>query len=186
MAEVKGVLVSAMKAFLVDRYGKSAIDQALTTLDAKDASLIQKTFLDSSFYPYPTMVALRRLTRVLSASRPTTGDELGAFIAEYVFKGAYKPLLAKDPVTMVNKIGWVKDFFYRDTDRVEAAMSGDSSCVLVYRYEEGIRPTRGVCQSLAGFWRRTLELASGLKVAAATHGICIAEGADRCEFKFSW
>lgn len=75
MAEVKGVLVNAMRMFLVDRYGKSAIDQALTALDPNDASLIQNRFLDSSFYPYATMDALRRLARALSASRPMTLDE---------------------------------------------------------------------------------------------------------------
>ncbi len=185
MAEVKGVLVRAMSAFLVERYGASAVDAAITTLKPEDASLIQRKFLDSSMYPYETMVALRRLARALSAEHPANPEEIGQFIAEYVFQGVYRPLLAKDPAAMVEKIAWVKDFFYHDTEKVEVSMTGDSSCTLIYRYEEGIRATRGACKSLAGFWRRTLELAGGGRVAS-THTACIAEGADHCEFKFSW
>ena len=185
MAEVKGVLVSAMTAFLVGRYGKESVEEATKALSAEDAALVRRRFLDSSLYPYATMVALRRLARVLAARGPLTGEEIGQSIADYVFKGVYKPLLTPDPVRMVEKIGWVKDFFYKDTDKVDAHMTGNSSCALVYHYEEGIRPTRATCNSLIGFWGRTLELAGARKVTA-THPVCIAEGDDRCEFTFSW
>ena len=185
MAEVKGVLVTGMKTFLLNRYGKNVVDQAVTTLDGKEASLVNKTFLDGSFYPFDTMSAMAGLTHALTPIRKTTGQELGAFLAEYVFKGPYKPLLAKDVVPMVEKIGWIKDFFYRDTNDVESKMIGDHSAVVVYRYAHGIKPTRGLCRSLGAFWGRTLELAGNVKVAS-THSTCIAEGHDRCEFSYSW
>jgi len=185
MAEVKGVLVTGMRTFLLDRYGKGVVDQAVTTLDDKDAKLIKRTFLDGSFYPYDTMAALAELTHALTPIRKTTGHELGTFLAEYVFKGPYKPLLAKEVVPMVEKIGWIKDFFYRDANDVESKMTGARSCVVVYRYAPGIKPTRGLCRSLSAFWGRALELAGGAKVTA-THPACIAEGGDRCDFVYSW
>lgn len=185
MAEVKGVLVSATTAFLVGRYGKEAFEEARKTLSAEDAAVLDRRFLDSSLYPYATMVALRRLARVLSARGPLTGEEIGESIADYVFKGVYKPLLTNDPVRMVEKIGWVKDFFYKDTDKVDAHMTGNSSCALTYHYVESVRPTRATCNSLIGFWGRTLELTGAGRVAG-THPVCIAEGGDRCEFTFSW
>lgn len=185
MAEVKGVLVNAMRAFLRERYGNDAVQRAAGTLAPDDAALIQRKFLDSSFYPYATMVALRRLTRAVAPDARSTPDELGAFIAEYVFKGVYKPLLPASPVAMVEKMSWVKDFFYRDTDKIEAHMTGGSSCVVTYQYEEGIRPTHAVCKSTAGFWGRTLELAGATKVRRE-HPACIADGAERCQFTFSW
>ncbi len=185
MAEVRGIVVNAMTTFLVARYGKGGVDEAIAALDPKDAALVQKRFLDGSFYPYVTIIALRRLARALSSRKAITGDELGAFMAEHVFQGVYKPLLASDAPKMVEKIAWLKDFFYRDTDRIAGAMSGDHSCNLTYRYEEGIRPTRGTCRSLMGFWGRALEMAGHRKVSSL-HPVCIAEGADRCEFQFSW
>src|SRR6266542_2090852 len=74
MAEVKGVLVTGMRTFLLDRYGKGVVDQAVTTLDDKDAKLIKRTFLDGSFYPYDTMAALAELTHALTPIRKTTGQ----------------------------------------------------------------------------------------------------------------
>lgn len=185
MAEVKGVLVTGMRAFLLDRYGRNALDQALGTLDAKEAGLVKRTFLDGSFYPYETMAAMAGVTHALNPIRKTTGYELGAYLAEYVFKGPYKPLLAREVVPMVEKIGWIKDFFYRDTNDVESKMTGERCCVVVYRYAHGIKPTKGLCRSLTAFWGRALELAGGVKVTA-THPACIAEGRDRCDFAYSW
>jgi hypothetical protein len=57
--------------------------------------------------------------------------------------------------------------------------------VVVYRYEQGVRPTRANCLSLLGFWGKAFELAAEAKVTAA-HPICICQGADRCEFSYSW
>jgi hypothetical protein len=185
MAEVKGILVTGMRTFLVDRYGKNVVDQKLSALGDKDAKLIGKTFLDSSYYPYATMTAMAGLTHALNPIRKTTGQEVGAFLADYVFKGPYKPLLAKEVVPMVEKIGWIKDFFYRDTNDVEAKMTGDRSCVVIYRYQHGIKPTKGLCRSLAAFWGRTLELAGKIKVAG-THPVCIGEGKACCEFRYTW
>jgi hypothetical protein len=185
MAEVKGVLVTGTRAFLLSRYGRAETDKALHEIDPQAAALIDKRFLDSSFYPYETMNALAVLIRSLAPIHRTTGQELGTFLAEYVFKGAYKPMLDSDMPRMVTKIATIKDFFYRDANTVESDMTGDSSCKVVYRYAQGVQPTRGACRSLGAFWGRVLELAGGVAVVD-THPICVAEGDDRCEFRYSW
>jgi hypothetical protein len=165
--------------------GAGAVESAATALSKEDRALLQKRFLDGSMYPYETMIALRRLMRLLAAKQPNAASDLGGFLAEFIFTGVYKPLLAHDPATMVSKIPWVKDFFFNDYDRVEASMTGASACRLVYCYESGVRPTRGSCLSLGAFWARTLELAGAAKVAT-THSACICQGADRCEFTLTW
>ncbi len=174
-----------MRAFLLERYGKDAVDKAAATLDPKTASLVQRRFLESSFYPYDTVGAIADLFHALSGIRHTTGQELGRSLAEYVFNGPYKPMLTKDVVQMVAKIGPIKDFFYRDANTVESAMTGNRSSRVVYVYEKGIRPTRGACRSLGAFWGRVIELSGGMTVTT-THPICVAEGKDRCEFRYSW
>jgi hypothetical protein len=184
MAEVKGVVVNAMLAFLNETYSREAVDKAVTVLSPEDASLLRRRFLASSEYPYDTMVALRRLMRSLT-KRPGDAEAVGAYIATYVFTGPYKPLLAKSPEEMVQKISSIKDFFYRDARAIEGRMTGPSSCVVTYLYEPGVRPTRAVCLSNIGFWGRVLELSRGQKVTS-THATCVCEGADRCEFSFSW
>lgn len=185
MADVKGVLVAGTRAFLLERYGKPAVEAALAAIPRADAARLNRTFLDGSFYPYETMESMAVLIRALAPIRRTTGQELGTFLAEYVFKGPYKPMLTSDVVRMVEKIASIKEYFYRDANTIESAMDGDSGCKIVYRYQSGVRPTRGLCRSLGAFWGHTLELSGHMNVAAK-HRTCIAEGGDRCEFSYSW
>jgi hypothetical protein len=185
-AEVRGVLVSGFKSYLNKTYGSAAMERGITTLPSEEQALINRKFLDASFYPYETMVALRHLMRALATEQKKgSPEDLGGFLAEYAFTGVYKPLLAKDARTMVSKIPWVKDFFYKDLEKVEAAMTNDASCRVTYRYEEKVRPARAVCLSLGNFWSRALQLAGGTNVTF-THPVCICDGADHCEFSFSW
>jgi hypothetical protein len=185
MASVKGVLISAMKSFLEQQYGADAVAAATNELPPEEIALIQKRCLDASMYPYEMMTAHRHVMRLVAAKQANAAADVGAFIADYVFKGVYKPLLAKDPAAMVSKIPWVKDFFYGDYEKVEASMTGPSACLLIYRYEKGVRQSRAACQSLGSFWARTLELAGAGKVAV-THGTCVRDGANRCEFALTW
>lgn len=184
MAEVRGVVVNAMLAFLKKTYSPEAVDQAVTALSPKDSSLLGKRFLDGSFYPYDTWVALRRVMRSLT-SRPDDVEAVGAYVATYVFTGPYKPLLAKSPEEMVRKISSISDFFYRDARSIEGRMTGPSSCVVTYEYAPDVRPPRALCLSNIGFWRRVLELSNGENVTAA-HATCVCDGSDRCQFSFSW
>ena len=188
MAKVKGVLVTAMRAYLIHHYGGPAVEDAIHELSPEDSALLQRRFLDGSMYPTETMVALRRAMRILVLANkdgPGAPSEVGNYIAEHVFKGPFKPILANDPVTMVQKITWVKNFFYEDYDRTEATLLGNNSCRIVYQYENGIRPARSVCLTLGSFWARTLEL-TGAPAVAINHAVCICDGADRCEFTLSW
>ena len=181
--------MSGMKAFLNKTYGVDAVEKSLSALPPEESALIKKKFLDASFYPFETMIALRHQMRALVAQYPkgaaTLPEECGAFLADFVFKGAYKAFMTNDAPSMVAKVPWVKDFFYKDLEQVTADMTGSSSCRLTYRYDPGMRHGRAVCKSLGAFWSHALEIAGGKKVAL-THSICIANGADRCEFSLSW
>jgi hypothetical protein len=174
-----------MKSFLEQQYGADAVAAATNQLPPEEIALIQKRCLDATMYPYEMMIAHRHLMRLLASKNANAGSDFGVFLADYVFKGVYKPLLAKDPSTMVSKIPWVKDFFYGDFENVDASMTGPSACLLTYRYEPGVRQSRAGCQGLGSFWAHTLELAGAGKVTV-THGTCVRDGADRCEFALTW
>jgi hypothetical protein len=106
-------------------------------------------------------------------------------MSNHVFTGVYRSLLVKDPKKQVTKFSWIKDFFFREARTLETEITGERSCVIRYRYEPGASPTRAICESLCGFWSRTLELAgaSGVKCA---HPKCVANKAAFCEFVFEW
>lgn len=186
MAEIKGILLTAWMDFLKARYGVEAVTAAILDLDSDDRLLVSAPFLASSFYPYSSLYALRKLTRQFATpADKNLSVEIGRMMAEYVFTGAYRTLVAKDPVKQVEKISWVKDFFFKDSLILETEVLGESRCVVRYRYDAGATPTSSICESLRGFWSKTLELAGATNLVA-THPTCAKKGANCCEFVFDW
>src|SRR5713226_4173854 len=113
MAEIKGVLLNAWMAFLNDGYGAEAVSGAVKKLAPADQRLLASRFLDSSWYKYDNLHALRRLTRPLvGASGQNLSIEIGRFMADYVFTGVYRSFLVRDPVEQVKKFSWIGEFFF--------------------------------------------------------------------------
>lgn len=186
MAEIKGILLTAWMDFLKTRYSSEVVAKAINTLDSENLLLVSAPFLSSSFYPYTSLYALRKLTRSLATSADKNlSVEIGRVMAEHVFTGAYRSLVAKDPVQQVEKISWVKDFFFKDSLILETELMSESRCLVRYRYDSGASPTSAICESLKGFWSKTLEL-SGASNLTSTHPKCAVNGASCCEFLFDW
>jgi predicted hydrocarbon binding protein len=104
-------------------------------------------------------------------------------MAEYVFTGVYRSFLVTDPAKQLKKFSWIGDFFFQEARKLETDIVSDSRCVVRYSYEQGASPTRSICESLIGFWSRTLEL-SGVSKVKPAHTTCVTRGAERCEFVF--
>src|SRR5258706_9121018 len=160
MAEVKGIVLTAWVDFLKKRYGAHDVAQAILTLEAADHLRVSAPFLASSWYPYDTLNALRKLTRGLATpADQNLSIEIGRIMAAHVFTGVYRTLVAKTPAKQVEKISWIRDFFFKDSLIMETEMISESSCLVRYRYDPNAHPTRSICESLSGFWSQTLELA---------------------------
>jgi hypothetical protein len=186
MAEVKGVQLKGTMSFLSQRYGQAALEKATESLSAEDRALLPTVFLDSTWYSEDVWRAVRRLTRILTASAgPELPVELGRHISEYTFTGVYRSLLVNDPKKQAGKFGWVYDFFFRDAQKVESEVHDNSTCTVTYRYKSGDKPTRSACVGTLGYSMRTLELAGASNVKGS-HKKCVADGHDRCEFFLEW
>jgi hypothetical protein len=186
VAQTKGAVLKAWIGFLNERYGAQAIGAAMASLAPADKQLVSSPFLDSSWYAYDTLHALRRLNRLLvTAADGDLSEDIGRHIAQEVFTGVYRSLLARDPIKQIEKFAWISDFFFRETRTLDTEVMSPRTCLVRYRYDQGARPTRGICSSLLGFWSRTLELSGASNVRAA-HRKCVVEGAECCEFTFAW
>ncbi|MFL6213546.1 MAG: hypothetical protein ACJ74J_06580 [Blastocatellia bacterium] len=186
MAEIKGVLLNAWVELLKRRYSEQAVAEAFAEVSRKDPSLRSAFFLPTNWYPYSALDGLRRVTRQLATpTAPTLSVEVGRFMAEYVFTGVYRTLLVKDPVKQLEKFPSIKEFFFHDTYDLEIERTGDARCVVRYRYESGIQPTRAICESLGGFWSKALELAGAANTRFA-HPNCVVTGGRCCEFALEW
>ncbi len=186
MAEIKGVLLNAWMELLKKRYGEEAVAQAFDTVNRKDPTLLSPFFLPTNWYPYSMLEGLRQVTRALAT--PTThvlSVEVGRYMAEYVFTGVYRTLLVKDPVKQLEKFPSIKEFFFQDTYDLEIDRTGETRCLVRYRYEASTSPTRAICESLGGFWSKALELA-GASDTKLTHPNCMLNGGPCCEFVLEW
>ncbi|HJQ24335.1 MAG TPA: hypothetical protein VKA60_10505 [Blastocatellia bacterium] len=186
MAEIKGVLLNAWVDLLKQRYGEQAVMQAFEVVSRNDPSLRSAFFLPTNWYPYSALDSLRQVTRALATpGTPTNAVEVGQHMAAYVFTGVYRALLAKDPVKQLEKFPTIREFFFHDTHKLEIEHTGESRCIVRYRYEPGLKPTRAVCESLGGFWSKALDLAGATDTRFA-HPNCILKGYSCCEFALEW
>jgi len=186
MADVKGVLLSAWEKMLVQRYGADRVAKAKGALTAEERRYLPLFFLDSNWYAFESLNAMRKLTRSLATrDEKNLSFEIGRSMAQGAFSGAYRSMLMKDPIKQIGKFSQITDFFFREARTLETQITGDRACVIRYRYEAGAAPNRGMCQSLVGFWSQVLEMAGAHDVSAA-HSKCILNGADSCEFTFDW
>jgi len=186
MAEVKGVLLNGWAQLLDQRYGKERVAEAKGRLGLDDRMMLPLIFLDSNWYSFDALHAMRRLTRSLAARDDRNlGVEIGRSMARQAFEGAYRVMLMKDPVNQVGKFSRITEFFFRETRTLETEVTSDHSCLVRYRYHESAAPNRGFCQSLGGFWGEVLEMSGAPKVNVV-HPKCVLDGADCCEFTFSW
>jgi hypothetical protein len=186
MAEIKGIQLKATLVFLKQRFGEAAVEAAIEALSPEDRALLPAVLLDSNWYPFDAWRPVSRVSRAVAGEpSPDLAIETGKFIAQYVFTGAYKSLLVNNPIKQVEKFSWINEFFYRNVRRIETQILGDSSCLLRYRYEQSIKPARGTCIGIIGFWVRTLEL-SGASNVKSTHSKCLVDGKDCCEYLFEW
>jgi hypothetical protein len=187
MAKLKGVQVKAIVAFLKARYGEDAVNDAIAGLPEDLQRIWPQTLLDSSWYPYEILRPIRGISRSLAT--PGSGDqfsiEMGKFIADYTLGGLYRSVLEKDPLKQVEKFSWVHDLFYEDCQKIETAAVGPKSCVVRYRYQDGVRPARSSCATTLGFWLRTVELSGGADVTG-DHPKCVSNNKDCCEFVLTW
>lgn len=186
MGDTKGIVLTAWVEFLNHRYGKAAVADAMNTLSSDDQVLLAAPFLPSSWYPYNTLHAMRRVTRQLATPADQhLGVEIGRFMADFVFTGVYRSVLVKDPLKMIEKFSWVGDLFYQEVRDLDCEILGETRCLVRHRHKSGSRPTRAICESLLGFYSRMLELAGALAVRSS-HPKCVSLQDDCCEFVFEW
>ncbi len=186
MAEIKGVLLNSWSKYLKERFDDRAIAEKMGLLSSKDRTLLSSPFLDSSWYPYDTLAAFRSLLRLLDPSpAQETPIRLGRFMARHAYSGVYRSLIVKDPIKQVEKFAWVDELFFQGVRKLESEVTGPASCLVRYRYEPDVKPSRGMCASLIGFWSEMLEMSGATGVKGA-HPKCTASGSDRCDFIFNW
>jgi len=174
----------------VERFGEAAIAGGAKSLDPADRVLLTQAFLPSSWYPFETLHAFRRLTRSLVAAttKEDLTDQIGRFMAQQACLGVYRVLLANEPAKLIEKLPLVEDLLFRPSRRMEVQPNGDSSVIVRYHYDnygDGVKLYRSICASHIGFICKMFELA-GAQGVKGQHTKCVSKGSSHCEFRYDW
>ena len=187
MADLKGVVLNAWFQFLKSRYGEDQVAGAINNLPPAKQRQLSAGFLDSSWYPFESQSSLATLTRVLATSSDANiSFEMGRFMADYAFERVYKQLLSRESNRLVRN-AWLEDSLFQGVRKMKSEMIAESTCLIRYYYEPGIKPTSGLCASTIGFCVRQAELAGGQDVKVVhPPDKCAVTGNDCCEVVIEW
>ena len=179
--------MNAWIQFLKSRYGEDRVAAATHNMPRAQQKQMSAGFLDSSWYPIESQSLLTSLTRTLATpADKNISFELGRFMADYAFDKVYKQLLSREPNRLVRN-GWLEDSLFHGVRKMRSEMIGESTCLIRYHYEHGMKPTSGMCVSTIGFCVRQAELAGGNDVKVDhPDEKCAVNGNDCCEVVIQW
>ena len=186
MAEIRGILLNGWMGLLKEKYAQEQIEEARLELSPPDRGLASRVILDSNWYPIDTLYAFHQLTRLLAGrQKPILPVVIGRSMADRAYGGVYRRLPAKDPAKQVEKLSYISEFFFRDTQSLETEIDSRGACHIRYSYPVREADSRAICLTLLGFWSATIEISGASRVKGA-HTKCVGEGAETCELVFSW
>jgi predicted hydrocarbon binding protein len=161
------------------------VTEAIKKLSPAEQLIVSTQILAYQWYPYENIFQFGKLTRILGGKDEKIFIDVGRATARYLFSGAYKTLLVKDPIKQIEKFGWIEELFYKRTRTLEVEFKSKQECVLRRSFVAGVLSSVNGCEAVIGFWIQTLEL-SGAKNVMIAHSQCIVTKADFCEFIIQW
>ncbi len=184
MNNVKGTLVLAAMRFIDERIGPEGRQAILPELREEDRRLLETGALASAWYPISLLLTLHRLAQKHFGDRfPNIHREIGRAAADYGFTTVYRIFLkVGSPEFILARATSVFAKYYESgTMRVAFSEKGHAICEIA----EFADPAPELCDRIAGFLARTIELSGG-KDFRQVHPQCVNRGDPLCRFEGWW
>lgn len=181
---VKGAVLVARRAFVLDEFGKEAWSRVLEALAPQDRNELRGLILPSTWYPFDLNDRLdRAIVDSLGRGSQRVFETMGARSAEENLSGPHKHFLAPgDPARFMAKAGRIYSFYY-DTGRREWEPSGPNAGILTTYDAETY--SNSDCLTVIGWYKKALEMC-GAKRVTMTEETCRAKGGQHCRYRVSW
>ncbi len=185
MAHIKGALIAARRAFVVESFGQDAWESLLATLDPEEREVLQGLVLAINWYPLELATRLEHaIVRVLGGGDPTLYDAMGAHSAGRNLRSLYAAFVStnRDPAGFFSRLllayPQMHDFGSAAVEGVRAA-----SMDLVHDYAG--HANVGFCRVSVGFFRAASEVLAPSAVSVKEVA-CQAKGLPRCVIRVRW
>lgn len=184
MTNVKGTAFQSTLRFIEERFGADGLQQVLGRLTPEERRPIEGGVLASSWYPFPLLLRLMRLTREHSGDRvPDLYREMGRASADYAVTTVYKIFFKVGSPQFIIQAGAFVFKTYYDTGELKTVVSEKGHAALeLVGFQD---PAPEFCERLQGWMQRTLELSGGNDLRLL-HPLCASKGDPLCRFEGWW
>lgn len=181
---VKGTILLARRAFVVQRFGEEGWERVLQALPAEEGESLKHRLSPVGWYPFSLSQALdAAVVKVLGKGSSTVFEQMGASSARDNLATVHKDLLVVgDPQAFMKRAPIVYKFYYDKGHRTWEP-TGPNSGILTTVDAETFSAVD--CLTVVGWYREALTLC-GAKDISIREPQCRAKGAPHCRYEFSW
>jgi len=184
MLKAKGPLFKGTLKYVKERFGEGKIEEIKRKVPEEVKNFLDKTILDSSFYPASWLVAINEA--IISPKDPEAVKiykEIGRFSGDSAYHGIYKLLfMVSSTKFMVSRAPQVwKTYYSQGTLKMEGKEGNNAQ---IFIFNSGIDHI-SLCLRIEGFMERIIELTGG-KNPKCNHLKCFNKGFDVEEWLISW
>lgn len=182
--KVKGNIIKARQAFVVDRFGEQGWARVLEALPEEDSKTFGGMIVNVAWFEFDRANRLdEAIVKVLGGGNTKLFEEMGRASARENLTGVHSNLVASgDPQAFMKKANVIYRFYY-DVGHREYEETGPTEGTLTTYDAETFSVAD--CATVIGWYKEALAMC-GANSPRVEEVRCRARGDDVCEYRVRW
>lgn len=182
--KVKGNIIKARQAFVVDRFGEAGWAKVLEALPDDDRKAFGGMIVNVAWFDFAQAARLdEAIVRVLGGGNTKLFEEMGRTSARENLTGVHSNLVSPDdPQAFMKKANVIYRFYY-DVGHREYEETGPTDGTLTTHDAETLSVAD--CATVIGWYKEALAMC-GAKDVRVEEVRCRARGDDVCQYRVRW
>jgi hypothetical protein len=183
MTDVKGTVLASMVRYLGETFGEPGLQEVLADLTPGERTQVE-TILASAWYPVPLLLKVMRTAfKHFGGQAPRLYHDMGRASSDYSVTGVYKIFFkVGSPHFIISKAGSLYKNYYSTGEMQSVVVEKGHAVLEMVGFQD---PAPELCERIAGWLGRTLEL-SGAAEVRLVHPQCMNRGDTICRFEGWW
>jgi predicted hydrocarbon binding protein len=182
--KIRGGILLARKAFVLENFGREAWDGVLATLPVEDRAVLRGVLIQIGWYPFELNEHLdQAIFSELGKNDSSIFESIGAKSARENLSGSQNPFIQPgNPQAFMKQAGIIYKFYY-DTGRREYEVMDSASGILTTYDAETY--SKVDCLTVIGWYKEALKMC-GAREADIKETQCRAKGDPVCRYEIHW
>jgi len=182
--KVKGAVIRARKAFVVDEYSENAWKTVLEALPEEDRQILEGPLPATAWHDFEFNKRLdQAIVDVLGHGDTRIFEVIGAWSARVNLSGPHKAFIKHgDPAQLMAATRMIYDYYYDVGKRTWEPSGPTSGVMTTYDARTFSEPD---CLTVIGWYKQALKMCRAKRIQVEeTH--CRARGDEFCRYEISW